>query len=503
MRIPGHFRFSILFGPALFGLAALHASASYEIKPGDTLSGIAESKYGSIEKWKQLYELNKDSIKDPHWIYPGQRLRLLTDEKLDLVASNGVIPVRIKKQSQEWRLLPQQAWERFVFKTDPYIDPNGFDRRSTIGKRFSDRTIATMAIAPDRIAIIGAINGSRSNFSEISLGEQVFIRADESVQVGTTYSVTTGPEKASSSRDGRVGFIYGILGKVKVIGVRDGLFIGTITALYHPIERGNLLIPEVQSLVFPKNIPCPTPVNASIMVSKNSIKSLIGQQRLVFLDVGTNEGVKPGMIFRQYLHRDPFTRDKLSSRDFMIESELQVLSSQEQFSIAIVIHSRSGVHDEDEVIGLTDLRDFDRNQGLQTVLQEHAPDPGMDELDRLDSTEGIGEKESQELRQLETWSKQTPSEGTGLLVDDVKREFLNPSRASAPEMGDEAAPNDQSDQPVSPPPQTVPEAIPEATPEPAPEATPSAPPPSEPAPEPLPPVASPGNVEPSPTPSSP
>ena len=502
MMLPSRFQITLILGPVLFGLAAVTASASYEIKPGDTLSGIASSHYGSLEKWKELYELNKEAIKDPHWIYPGQRLRLLPDEKIELVASNGVIPVKTKKQSQEWRLLPQQIWEKFVFKTDPYIDPNGFDRRSTIGNRFSDRTMATMAIAPDRIAIIGAINGSRSNFSQISLGEQVFIRADESVQVGTTYSVTTGPEKASSSRDGRVGFIYGILGKVKVIGVRDGLFIGTITALYHPIERGNLLIPEVQSLIFPKNIPCPTPVNASIMVSKSANKSLIGQQRLVFLDVGTNEGIKPGMIFRHYLHRDPFTHDKLSSRDFMIESELQVLSSQEQFSIAIVIHSRSGVHDEDEVVGLTDLRDFDRNQGLQTVLQEHAPEPGMDELDRLDSTEGIGDKEFQELRQLETWSKQTPSEGTGLKADDIKREILNPSKNSAPEMGDENAPNDLSDHPVSPPPQTVPEPTPTPTPEATPEATPSATP-AEPAPEPLPPVVSPGNAEPSPTPASP
>ncbi|NDG83553.1 MAG: LysM peptidoglycan-binding domain-containing protein, partial [Proteobacteria bacterium] len=452
MKIRSRFCIASILGPIVFGWTALRAQADYEIKSGDTLSSIAMSKYGALDKWKALYDLNKDLIKDPHWIYPGQRLRLLTDDTL--VAANGIIPVPVRKQSQEWRLLPLQNWERFTFKQDPYIDPNGFDRRSTIGKRFSDRTLAPMAITPDRIAILGAINGSRSNFSQIGLGEQVFIRADESIQVGTTYSITTGPEKTSSSRDGRVGFIYGILGKVKIIGVRDGLFIGTITSAYSPIERENLLIPEVQPLVFPKILPCVTPVNASILVPKSSATDLIGQQRLVFLDVGTNEGVKPGMIFRHYLHRDPFTKDKLSSRDFMIESELQVLSSQEQFSIAIVLHSRSGVHNEDEVVGLTDLRDFNKNQGLQSVLQEHAADAGMDELDRLDTTEGVGEKEYRELRQLETWSKQSPSEGTGNQAE-IKREVLNPAKESAPEIGEESAPNDQSNQPVTPPPPTV------------------------------------------------
>jgi len=301
MKVRSRFCIASVLGPLALGWTALRAHADYEIKTGDTLSSIAISKYGTLDKWKALYEANKGVIKDPNWIYPGQRLRLLTDEPLvasSPVASNSAVPVRMRKQSQEWRLLPQQSWEKFYFKKDPFIDPTGFDRRSTIGKRFSDRTLAPMAITPDRIAIMGAINGSRSNFSEIGLGEQVFIRADESIQVGTTYSITTGPEKSSSNRDGRVGFIYGILGKVKIIGVRDGLFIGTVTASYHPMMRGNLLIPEVQPLVFPRTVPCTTPVNASIMVPKSAARDLIGQQRLVFLDVGTNEGVKPGMVFR-------------------------------------------------------------------------------------------------------------------------------------------------------------------------------------------------------------
>ncbi len=439
----------LLLGPLMFGLPERSAEAAYEIQKGDTLTNIAIAKYGNIEKWKEIFELNKGQIRDPHWIYPGQRLRLMPEEKMTLVASakNQAISSlpRSRKRSQEWRLLPKQHWERFIFQKDPYIDPTGFDRRSNVGTRFSNQTIVPMTIAPDRIPVSGEITGSRSDYSQLTLGETALIRADDPIQVGTVYSVTSGPEKLSSSRDGRVGFAYPILGKMKIIGVRDGMFIGTVVAIYHPIERGNLLIPEVRSIPIPRAKECPSPLHASAMFPKIDEKALQGQLKLLFIDVGTQDGVKPGMIFRHYLNADPYTKSKFPTRDFMIESEVIVLNAGEQFSIAMILQSRSGIRNEDELVGLIDLKDFDRNQGLQSVLQDHAA-PTMDDLDLLDNTDGLGEKEIEELKQLESWSKQTPSEGTGagLPVEEFKREIVTPNPKTAPSIGEEVAPNDAS-----------------------------------------------------------
>ncbi|MBV9026270.1 MAG: LysM peptidoglycan-binding domain-containing protein [Streptomycetaceae bacterium] len=48
---------------------------SYIVKPGDTLSGIAVAHHVS-GGWQKLFELNRDIIKDPNLIYPGQHLCL-------------------------------------------------------------------------------------------------------------------------------------------------------------------------------------------------------------------------------------------------------------------------------------------------------------------------------------------------------------------------------------------------------------------------------------------
>lgn len=48
----------------------------YEIKKGDSLSAIAKQQYGDATKWRTIYEANKDVIKNPDLIYPGQKIKI-------------------------------------------------------------------------------------------------------------------------------------------------------------------------------------------------------------------------------------------------------------------------------------------------------------------------------------------------------------------------------------------------------------------------------------------
>jgi len=49
---------------------------TYEVKSGDTLSKIAKQQYGSVSEWRRIFEANKDVLKDPDKIYPGQVLKI-------------------------------------------------------------------------------------------------------------------------------------------------------------------------------------------------------------------------------------------------------------------------------------------------------------------------------------------------------------------------------------------------------------------------------------------
>ena len=49
---------------------------TYVVVKGDSLSKIAKREYGDASKWRTIYEANKDLIKDPDLIYPGQELKV-------------------------------------------------------------------------------------------------------------------------------------------------------------------------------------------------------------------------------------------------------------------------------------------------------------------------------------------------------------------------------------------------------------------------------------------
>lgn len=52
------------------------AEKTYVVVSGDSLSKIAKREYGNANDWPRIFEANKDILKDPNKIYPGQKLRI-------------------------------------------------------------------------------------------------------------------------------------------------------------------------------------------------------------------------------------------------------------------------------------------------------------------------------------------------------------------------------------------------------------------------------------------
>ena len=110
------------------------APERYIVVPGDTLWSIAERYLTAPQRWPQLWQMNKDTVGNPHRIYPGDVL-VLDRAKGQLAVSDTVKltpKVRAEQTSiQQIPSIPPALIEPFL--TRPLvIEPGGLDNAPTI-----------------------------------------------------------------------------------------------------------------------------------------------------------------------------------------------------------------------------------------------------------------------------------------------------------------------------------------------------------------------------------
>ncbi|MGA9420726.1 MAG: LysM peptidoglycan-binding domain-containing protein [Rhodanobacteraceae bacterium] len=68
------------FGNVKAGAASAQAATlqTYTVAKGDTLSKIAKHFYGDANRWREIFDANRDRISNPDLIQPGQSLKIPT-----------------------------------------------------------------------------------------------------------------------------------------------------------------------------------------------------------------------------------------------------------------------------------------------------------------------------------------------------------------------------------------------------------------------------------------
>jgi hypothetical protein len=68
------------------GQLAAPSGRTHTVRTGDTLWDIARTYLGDPFLWPEIYRLNTEIVEDPHWIYPGEVLRLPEGSNMGITA---------------------------------------------------------------------------------------------------------------------------------------------------------------------------------------------------------------------------------------------------------------------------------------------------------------------------------------------------------------------------------------------------------------------------------
>lgn len=98
-------------------------SATHTVKKGDTLWDLANFYLRNPFLWPQIYQLNTDIIHNPHWIYPGERLRLPNGQTIvvgEQTKPDSNTTVAAADSTQPSQVAAVDTMPRAVFDTAAY-----------------------------------------------------------------------------------------------------------------------------------------------------------------------------------------------------------------------------------------------------------------------------------------------------------------------------------------------------------------------------------------------
>ena len=288
---------------------AADAPDQYTVVKGDTLWGIAGKFLKDPWKWPQIWQRNRDEIKDPHWIYPGDVIRLNRDGDSPSLA----LADRGGAGSSAGGMLPSGGTaadaEGNVVKIDPRVRVEPLDEAipsipgSVIGP-FLTQPLVVEAGGLDNAPTIVATGESR-----VIVGAGDVAYTD---RMGTDDGINWQIYRPGAAlRDPETGELLGY--QAKYVGDARVRRFGTpstieVTRAREEINRGDRLTPSRES-TYPTYMPrAPEKKIVGEIMSVEGNLVELGQYQVVTLNRGARDGVEVGHVLA-ILRRGPTVRD--------------------------------------------------------------------------------------------------------------------------------------------------------------------------------------------------
>ncbi len=247
----------------------------YTISPGDTLWGISANYYGDPWLWPVIWELNP-KIKNPHWIYPEQKIKIKLEKGREYVFE--------AKSIEALFYAPEDWWDpTFYYNTKSnaldFISKATFDQAGEIVDQFDDEEM------------VGQYDTVRFTMSE-----------NANVQIGDVFTIFNTKEKVHHPTEGDyLGYVVNVLGEIetkKITTLETGRIVyeGEIISSSAEIGMGDRIIfmPRDEYIVT---------LNKTSLDLKGAVIAFeeghrfLAQHDIVFIDLGLKDGLEVGNSF--------------------------------------------------------------------------------------------------------------------------------------------------------------------------------------------------------------
>ena len=295
--------------------------ATHTVAQGETLWALARQYFGDPLLWPEIYRLNTTVIEDPHWIYPGEELRIAA---VDDTAAAEPAP----STGQSYLVTPPpdtSAQNEPAPSTyaSPTSGPTIFSAQAPRGRtdaaleRLAARSFravregeyySTGFLTENQRLPTGRIIGDMRMSPRAGSRMAVHLYDDVIVSAPPNDSLTPGNLLLAFRRGDEVGNYGEIVVPTALLRVKGseeaGHFRATVIRMFGPINVDQELL-DIQpfSLATSQHA---TPIVDGVMgtvIRMRDPHELAQRQQALFIDKGANDGLQPGDLIKIYRNR--------------------------------------------------------------------------------------------------------------------------------------------------------------------------------------------------------
>lgn len=332
--------------------------ATHTVQQGESLWQLAQQYLGDPLLWPEIYRLNTDVVEDPHWIYPGEELRLQPGEEEPLAlapapADTGTVNVTVTPTSDS-AAAPVAVQPRvistgptiFATVNQPRISTTAIDARSASayravreGEYYASGFLTEGLPLPSGRVLANAqtsVRGAIRTTTTARVFERVVISTppDTPLDSGALLLVFRRGDEVPGY--GEVIIPTGLLRVYDPTGDRP---LAEVVRQFDRVSEGQEVIP-VAPFRFESNAH-PQPVENGVtgrVIRLRDRREVPTLQVVLFLDKGANDGVRLGDIFALTLEQP----DGQGGTLVQDQARALVVSTRERTSTAVIIELYRG-----------------------------------------------------------------------------------------------------------------------------------------------------------------
>lgn len=368
--MPRSFRWNWLGALALAACPSLAlgqeaATETHTVREGDTLWDLARQYRGDPFLWPDIYRMNTSVVEDPHWIYPGEVLRLAGGEAVAAVPSTDTpsvpdsaidAPVAVQEQaapdpSEAPASLASLTEDASENEMEPLFGPPPGKTMEETLRAYTEQPYRPLRrsefyssgfLTEDERLPYGRVLGPVTPPQIVAGGRNVNALPYSTVAVdaprGATYHVG---DTLLLVRTGREIETYGDVvsptGLAQVVDTSDGKYLAQVVAVYGPIRAGQRALPAEKFTAAggARAVPVEKGVTATLLGGP-SRQDLKAPQMVVFLDKGRRDGVSAGDLFE--IRRSPARNQDGTIEVDELMATLQVVHVRERSATARLLN---------------------------------------------------------------------------------------------------------------------------------------------------------------------